>query len=152
MTVIEVYVDDFIGATNDTSLTNLRQMLRAMLHGIHSIFPPPQVTKHCGADPISETKLEKGEGTWDTTEEILGWVFDGTNYTIQLPVEKCISICSDIRKLVKKTKAPLNTFQKIAGRLQHASMQRYLRPEAQLHSRAVTEHAFGGSEHRNADS
>ena len=121
-TMLEVYVDDFVGATNRITLQHLTQVSRSMLHGIHSIFPPPQVTKHCGADPISEKKLEKGEGTWSHQKEILGWNFDGKAFTIQLPADKCIIICSMIRKLLKKNKCSLNRFQKLAGKLQHASM------------------------------
>ena len=54
LTIIEVYVDDFIAATNRLSLGELRHISRAMLHGIHAIFPPPSITKHCGGDPVSE--------------------------------------------------------------------------------------------------
>ena len=38
---IEVYVDDFIGVTNDASTENLTALSRAMLHGVHAVFPPP---------------------------------------------------------------------------------------------------------------
>ena len=120
--LIKVYVDDFIGATNDLSFHNLQHMSRAMLHGIHSIFPPPKVTGHCGEDPVSESKLAKGEGTWEYRKEILGWIFDGEAYTIQLPPEKCATICSQLRQLRKSNRASLNRFQRVAGRLQHAAM------------------------------
>ena len=97
VTIMEVYVDDFIGATNQVTPPHLTQVSRSMLHGIHSIFPPPKLTKHCGADPISEKKLDKGEGTWSHQKEILGWDFDGAAFTIQLPEEKCRVICGLIR-------------------------------------------------------
>jgi hypothetical protein len=35
-----------------------------------------------GEDPISKAKLAKGDGTWNTQKEILGWIFDGQEYTI----------------------------------------------------------------------
>ena len=120
-TLIEVFVDDFIGASNTQSHQKLVQISRAMLHGIHTVFPPTSVTNHSGEDPISQKKLLQGEGTWHTTKEILGWIFNGADYTIQLPVEKCNSIITTIRKIKQQKTAPLNTFQKIAGRLQHAS-------------------------------
>lgn len=80
-----------------------------MLHGIHSIFPPRDITGHSGRDPISEKKLEKLEGLWQHTMEILGWIIDGANYTIQLPPSK-------VKKMIT------TQFQKIAGSLHHASM------------------------------
>ena len=115
-------MDDFVGATNQITPPHLTQVSRSMLHGIHSILPPPKVTQHCGADPISEKKLDKGEGTWSHQKEILGWDFDGAAFTIQLPEEKCRVICGLIRKTLKKPKVSLNHFQKLAGKLQHACM------------------------------
>ena len=75
---------------------------RAMLLGIHSIFLPPSITKHQGHDPVSEAKLDKGEGSWNTNKEILGWDFDGDKYTITLPSKKCDTIISLSWILLKK--------------------------------------------------
>ena len=44
------------------------------------------------------------------------------NGIIQLPVKKCKYICVLIGKLLKKRRVTLNEFQKLAGKLQHASM------------------------------
>ena len=96
--VLEVFVDDFIAATNNTSHNNLQHLSRTMMHGIHSIFPPPAVTGHNRFDPISEGKLEKGEGTWSHEKEILGWIVNGENGTITLPANNC----DDIRRLIYK--------------------------------------------------
>jgi hypothetical protein len=92
-----------------------------MINGIHSIFPPPEITSHSGGDPISEKKLLKGEGMWEHHKEILGWNMDGTNFTIQLPPAKCDIIITLIRKTIKSERTSLNKYQKIAGKLQHAS-------------------------------
>ena len=73
LTLLEVYVDDFISMSNDIRCQHLLHTSRAMLHGIHEIFPPPAVTGHNGFDPIVEAKLRKGEGMWDITKEVLGW-------------------------------------------------------------------------------
>ena len=72
-----------------------------MLHGIHAISPPPAVTGHYGSDPVALSKLDKGEGTRKHVKEILGWILDGLNGTIQLPVKKCKDICVLMRKLLK---------------------------------------------------
>jgi hypothetical protein len=63
-----------------------------MLHGIHSIFPPEEVTHHPGGNSIAELKIDKGEGRWDMKKEILGWDIDGQKYTLQLPPQKCEKI------------------------------------------------------------
>ena len=46
--LIKVFVDDFIGCIDDITKTKLIQTTRAMLHGIHSVFPPPNITGHNG--------------------------------------------------------------------------------------------------------
>ena len=120
ITEIEVYIDDFCVMTNVLDDAHLRRLSRCMIHGIHSVFPPPNITNHCGADPISEKKLAEGEGTWAFKKEILGWEFDGLNATITLPSKKCAKITSQIKHLTKQKTVTLKDFQKIAGKLQHA--------------------------------
>ena len=82
VTLLEVYVDNFIATSNDLRCQNLLHTSRAMLHGTHAIFLPPAVTGHKGFDPIAEAKLRKGEGMWDITKEVLGWGFDGQEGTV----------------------------------------------------------------------
>ena len=119
--ITEVFVDDFISATNNPDPDHLRHFSRAMLHGIHSIFPPPEVSGHQGEDPISQKKLKQGDGIWESTKEILGWLIDGAAFTIQLMPDKCIKIAKLIKKVCKMKFCPLQRFQELAGKLQHAS-------------------------------
>ena len=87
--ITEVFVNDFISATNNTDPDHLRHFSRAMLlHGIHSIFPPPEVSGHQGEDPISQKKLKQGNSLREFTKEILGWLIDGAEFTIQLMPDK----------------------------------------------------------------
>lgn len=121
VTLIEVYVDDYIAMTNDISINHLTTVSRAMLHGIHTVFPPPSVTGHNGGDPIAEKKIDKGEGLWQPTKEILGWIFDGVQCTIQLPPDKLDTIAKLTKRVLKSKATPLQRFQELAGKLQHAS-------------------------------
>jgi hypothetical protein len=96
ITLFEVFVNDFVGYTNHGSSNHLRKVSRAMIHGIHSIFPPPEISKHNGEDPILESKIAKGEGLWSTEKEVLGWIFNGNNYTMRLPEKKVKDIILQI--------------------------------------------------------
>jgi hypothetical protein len=58
-----------------------------MLHGIHSVFPPPDSGKP-EDDPVSFKKLLAGDGIWAVRKEVLGWIFDGILRTMELPPEK----------------------------------------------------------------
>ena len=58
-------MDDFIQLAQTTDRNALRHCSRALLHGIHSVFPPPAITGHNGEDPVSLKKLDDGEGLWE---------------------------------------------------------------------------------------
>ena len=44
VTLMKVYVGDFIAMSNDIRHSHLEKLSWVMLHGIHTIFPPPKVT------------------------------------------------------------------------------------------------------------
>ena len=64
--LLEVYIDDFIQLAQCTDPAQLLHLTRAILHGIHSIFPPPSVTGGTEEDPVALKKLCQGDGLWDT--------------------------------------------------------------------------------------
>ena len=62
----------------DAARTLLRQITRATLYGVHSMFPPPEITNHKGGkDSISIKKLEKGDATFMTKKLVLGFMLGG---------------------------------------------------------------------------
>ena len=87
VTILEVYINDLISMSNNMSHAHILQIYRAILYGVHAIFPPPDVTGHNGFDPVALSKLETGEGTCENVKEILGWIMDVLNGTMQLPVK-----------------------------------------------------------------
>ena len=77
---------------------------------------------HSDHDSIAHKKLVEGDGVWSTRKEILGWDVDGASYTIQLPAKKCTDVCALIKRGLKTPRVPSKRFQKLAGKLQHASL------------------------------
>ena len=120
--LLEVFVDDFIGLIQCTDETILRHHSRALLHGIHSIFPPTSVTGHDGDDPISEKKLDQGEGIWAVRKEILGWIFDGIHRTIELPPEKSTKIEKLLTSILRTKSTTSRQLRSLLGKLQHATL------------------------------
>ena len=106
MTLLEVYVEDFIALSNDIRHTHIMSLSHAMLHGIHEFFSPPEVTGHNGFDPIALKKMQDGDGIWYHHKEILGWDFYGINYNIQLPAKKNSDICTLTQKIQKNLEWP----------------------------------------------
>jgi hypothetical protein len=100
--LLEVYVDDFIQLAQTENRAQLEHLSRAILHAIHSVFPPPAVTGHNGEDPIALKKLKEGDGLWSVRKEILGWVFDGAKRCIELPTAKVDSILQDIHSMCRR--------------------------------------------------
>ena len=120
LTLLESFVDDFIGVAQTTDEDALRHVSRALLTGIHSIFPPPAITGHDGEESISMKKLLAGDGVWEVRKEILGWLFDGLRRCIQLPEDKVKSLLQELHKTSRAKTVHYKAFEKLRGRLRHA--------------------------------
>jgi hypothetical protein len=72
----DVYMDDFLGLVQGGK--RRRRWLRNLIfHAIDSVFRPPEPGDHpLRKDPISVKKLLKGDGDWETSKVILGWLID----------------------------------------------------------------------------
>ena len=121
--MIEVYVDDFIQMVQTKDPDTLRHCSRAVLHGIHSVFPPPAVTGHNGADPVSLKKLLAGEGLWEVRKEVLGWMLDGATRCIELAAKKQETILKELKVVLRMRRGvPFKRLEKLVGKLRHASI------------------------------
>ena len=115
---LEVYVDDFIQLAQTQDPTVLRHCTRALMHGIHSVFPPPAISGHVGEDPISKKKLRDGEGLWEVKKEILGWMMDGASRCIELAEKKRLALLAELKCVLRmKRGVPFKRFQKVDGKL-----------------------------------
>jgi hypothetical protein len=83
--MVEVYVDDFMSLVIPVSREQLHHVANAIMHGIHDVFPPDN---NDDEDPISEKKMKKGEGLYDTEKTLLGFDFDGDAKTMWLESAK----------------------------------------------------------------
>jgi len=77
MQMLEVYMDDFIGMIQVPSQSKLEHFTRAIMYGIHKVFPAPRPMDNGEDEPISLKKLKQGDGKWAKSKEILGWFFNG---------------------------------------------------------------------------
>jgi hypothetical protein len=119
-----VFVDDYcLAAVESRDGELLQRISRAALHTIHGIFPPPNASGHKGGkDPVSRTKLERGDARWEQEKEMLGFALDGQFRTVRLPAAKAQTISTEISRILKKNRIPIKRFQKIVGKLRHATL------------------------------
>ena len=121
--LLEVYIDDFINAIQCTDPAVLLHHSRALLHAIHSIFPAaPDPIADPDDEPISLKKLKEGDGIWAFRKEILGWIFDGINRTIELPPEKLQKIRHTLKKVISREHASFTEFNSLLGKLHNACL------------------------------
>jgi hypothetical protein len=109
---INVYVDDYLLAViEDQARTLLRQIIRATLYGVHSIFPLPEITNHEGGkDLISIKNMEKGDAKFMPRKIVLGFLLNGKKQTVPFPPDKAEKIITDMHRLLKKKPQPIQTF------------------------------------------
>ena len=121
---IQVYVDDFVNATTQsTDETYVPKIRRASIHGIHSVFPETATTQHAnGKEPISESKLKKGDGNFDTTKEMIGFRFCGIKRTVCLPAAKAKRFIKETHTMLRRKRIPLKLLQTVVGKLRHAAV------------------------------
>jgi len=79
--LVEVYVDDFMSLALPTSRRILDHVANGIMCGIHDVFPQEDADAD---DLISLKTLLQQEGAWDTVKDLLGFVFNGVDYTMWL--------------------------------------------------------------------
>ena len=102
--MLEVLCNNFIHMAQTSDPEKLIHSSRALLHGIHSVFPPPQVSGHNGQDTISKKKFESGEVQWAVRKEVLGWIADVKTRCIELAQDKKNAIDAELHKIVRMKK------------------------------------------------
>jgi hypothetical protein len=86
------------------------------------VFPPTSITKPVGGkEPISDRKLEKGDGNFETEKEMIGFEFDGIKRTVRLPAAKARRFIKEAHTMLRRKCVPIKLFQTVIGKLRHAT-------------------------------
>ena len=102
--MLEVFCNNLIHMAQTSDLAQFLYLSISLLHGIHSVFPPPLVSGNNGQDTISKNKLESGKGQWAVRKEVLVWMVDGETQCIKLAWNKQSTIDVDMQKIVRTKK------------------------------------------------
>jgi hypothetical protein len=121
--VLQVYVNDFCtAATQSKDGQYLGKVRSAAVSGILAVFPGKTTTKHAaGKEPISASKLDKGEGDFDTSKLMIGFVFNGIKRTVHLAADKAKHYIKEAHTMLRRKSIPLKLLQTTVGKLRHAA-------------------------------
>lgn len=119
---IDVFVDDFVGLAQQYSTG--RRVRRTLMHAIDSVLRPlDEFDDAARREPVSMKKLLKGDCSWGTIKNVLGWVIDTVAMTIHLPqhrAERLAEILASIPITQKRTS--VKKWHKVLGELRSMAL------------------------------
>jgi hypothetical protein len=103
-----------------TSQEQLTHMGRAIMAGIHNVFPVDIIDRN---NPISEKKLLKGEGQYVLFKTLLGFNFDGQRKPMWLEEQKRAKLLPTLHSWIRagdcKRGIPFKEFESVVAKLRH---------------------------------
>jgi len=111
----DVFMDDFIqlGQGSPRRLNALRDHL---LPRINNVLAQP-LTEEQRNEAVSITKMLRGDGSWASRKELLGWILDFTRQTLELPPHRKLALATLFRSLKGKKRVSEKTWQRALGKL-----------------------------------
>ena len=121
-TMLEVFCNNFMHAAQTSDPAQWLHLSRALLHGIHSVFPTQKVSGHNGYDLISKKKLDSGKVQWSVKKKVLGWMIDGATRCIKLARDKQSVLDAELQKIVRMPKGlTFKRIEKLIGKIRYAA-------------------------------
>ena len=118
---VDVFVDDFLAISQPATATTTR---RTLMHSIDTVLRPlsPSDPVH-RTEPISLSKLAKGDAAWSTRKQMLGWILDSVDMTLTLPprrLQRLAALLGDIPPSQRRLSLP--KWHKLLGELRSMSL------------------------------
>ena len=95
-----------------------RIVRRILMHAIDEVLQPlDPALAHIHKEPTSTKKLLQGDGHWDNTKVLLGWLIDTVRQTIHLPQLRYERLCQIFSDLRGTSRVSLKIWCKVLGEL-----------------------------------
>jgi hypothetical protein len=119
----DVFVDDFIAVAQGTT-PSLRRTRRILLDTIDQVLRPLSPTDPpYRTEPISTSKLAKGDGAWSTCKKLLGWIVDSASMTLTLPARRLARLHELLNSIPPSRKRlSLTTWFQLLGELRSMAL------------------------------
>jgi len=108
----DVYIDDFMLVAQRP---NHLPLMDTLLHHLHSIFRDPLGSPRRAV--ISESKVNKGEATFETRKTILGWDLNTQTMTMHLPPHRVQRLSALLHSALASTYTTRKKWQRLLGEL-----------------------------------
>ncbi|CAJ1959617.1 unnamed protein product [Cylindrotheca closterium] len=113
---MEVFVDDFVGMGQDHPSNPLTNQRAVLSHNIDKVFQPNRPTNNqWRKEPQSQSKMAKGDASWHTIKEALGWNWGATTKTLQLKEKRVSKALSLLGKVLDCKRVSLKRWQQVLG-------------------------------------
>ena len=117
LSYVDVYMDDFLGLAQGHP--GRRERVRSTIfHSIDDVLRPncPTDSSH-RLEPISVSKLSKGDAKWATRKILLGWVVDTVAETIELPEHRRTRLFEILHNLQGRRRISIKDWHQALGEL-----------------------------------
>ncbi|KAL3815966.1 hypothetical protein ACHAXA_008925 [Cyclostephanos tholiformis] len=126
LSYIDVFVDDFVGLAQDAtdSSSNRRRVRRILLHAVDDVFRPLEPgDSPTRQEPVSLSKLRKGDCSWSTMKSVLGWIIDTSTLTIHLPSHRAARLAEILASLPRtQRRTSISKWHTVLGELRSMSL------------------------------
>ena len=113
---VDVYIDDFLAMAQTAPVAS--RLRRLLLHTVDRLFRPNHPSDDPSRkEPISRSKIDKGDATWATTKIILGWLIDTVSQTIQLPHHRRLRLQELLTLTLTKSRVSRRNWMRLLGEL-----------------------------------
>ena len=119
---VDVFMDNFIALAQGHD--NRQRVRKLLLHAVDKVFRPNDYyDPPSRREPVSLSKLRKGDCSWTTIKNILGWIINTVAGTIELPLhrqERLGTILASIPVTQKRT--TVKKWHRLLGELRSVSL------------------------------
>lgn len=113
---MEVFVDDFIGMAQDHPSNPLQNQRAVLSHNIDKVFRPNRPSDNqWRKEPQSQSKMAKGDASWHTVKEALGWNWGATSKTLQMKEKRVTKALDLLAEIQGRKRVSVKRWQQLIG-------------------------------------